>query len=555
MSGLSRDAWVLARLRFKLLTRSALSRYTRSSRLAAPFRLGLVLLFAFWALFIVALPLALLLTSSLHGEEGRHALTAWLSFAGSGIAVLVFFYAILTLVGTFTYRSDLKLLLMTPLSPRLVLASKLGGVSLGFSTLLVVAIPALIAAGTQLQLGVPFVIATVLCVLLLPVAPVSLATLAVLAVLRFIPPARARTATTVMGTLLGATVFIGQQLLLGSRRHLATRSLAPPHLPDALPSTWIGHVLALMGTGPVSQALVYGFGTLALDVVLFLLAIEAAARLFQTGAGSYQEVTRRKRSHGGRTSMHPAAPGRVPSFRRPTWSPLVYKEWLLLRRDPQLLAAMAYPLIIIGFYFWRLVGSNSGAGARGIFSGSLYGILILAAVLLLNSVAPTVVNREGRSLYLLGLAPLSPLDILLSKWAISVVPPLLMVEALLVAGAALLRVPVANAILVALVLAGLTIALAGVSISINLIWPRFNAPNPRQGSKSAAFAGMGLEFVLAGIAFGLLHVAFALWNDRLGLALLAFLTLLVLLAGTAGLAGWAGSRLLGRLLTGDKQAR
>lgn len=574
---------VLARLRFKLLMRSTLTRYSRSARLAAPVRFVFTALIALWILAALVLPAGYLLTSTLHGRQGRAALISWLGTATSGVTFLMFFYGVLTLVGTFTYRSDLKLLLMTPVSTRLILATKIMGVSFGFSVLLIITLPGLLVVDQQLQLTALFLPASVVAIVLAPVLPVSLATLMVLAILRFVPPARARAVTTILGTLMGAFLFIGQQAIIAKQRSQVVAS-APPGLPDALPSTWAGHALAAIGLGHAGDAILFGCAAVLLALSVFALAVEMSARLFQTGAASYQEVARRRRDAPRRNLFAARAPAgvrfrgqqtatrRVPALKmpasdtrtraslraRPVWWPLFIKEWLLLRRDSQRLAALAYPLLVIGFYFWQLFSfrSESGMGTRGVFFGSLYGVLTIASILLLNSTAPSIVNREGRSLYLLGLAPLRVEDVLLSKWAIAVMPPLILVEVLLVIGSVALGVDPGQALVIAAVMAGLLVALVGVSITINLFWPKLVLSNPRQqSSRIASFVGMIGEFVLGGVVFGLLGLAFALWQDHFLGSLVVLVALCALLAGITTVAAVVGSRLLDNLLTGDRRAR
>ncbi|GAC1634631.1 MAG: hypothetical protein NVS4B2_21510 [Chloroflexota bacterium] len=562
MNGTVHDLWTLTRLRYKLLVRSALNRYTRGARRAAPFRFLLALFIGVWILTALVVPADFLLTTALHGDQGRRDLTSWLAIASSGTIVLVFFYATLTLVGTFTYRSDLHLLLLTPISPRTVLASKIGGVSLGFSALLLVTVPGLVAIGNDLRLGIPFFLMSILVIVLVPVAPVSAAALLVLAILRFVRPAHARTATTIAGTLMGIALFIGQQAILRTQRSIDLQPGSPPLLPDVLPTTWLGRALADTGLAHLDTALVYAVGAVVVTAALLALATETGARLFATGSASYQEVARRKRASRPRTVVpffaSQGAGGSRPVERRPAWWPLLRKEWLLLRRDSQRLAALSYPIFISGFYLWQLFslhGSHNAAAPGPVF-GSLYGVLIVSSILLLNSTAPSIVNREGGSLYLLALAPLSAREILLSKWVIALLPPLVIVEALLLAGAVILSLGAGQLLIIALTVAALLIALTGVSITVNLMWPKLEFVNPRQqASRIASLVGMVSEFALGFCVFGLLSLAFVFWPNQPAGTAAVLLLLCAVLGGITSASVAMSTRLLNSLLVSDRRAR
>lgn len=555
MTATLRDALVLFRLRRTLLFRATLTRYTRSARLAAPVRVAVMGIVALWLLGVLVLPIGLVMTASLQGEEGKRALASWLGTVGSAAVFLIFFYAVLALIGTLTYRSDLRLLLMTPVSPRLILGEKILGTSLGFSALLVLALPGLIAAGDQLHLGAAFTVGAFAAILLLPVAPVSLAALLVLVVLRFIPPARARTVTAILGTGMGAVLFIGQQLLVRRHATQGAQGTHLPQLPNSLPSTWVGHTLAAIGTGRSNEAALYAIGSVLLATLLFVLAADTAGRVFQTGVLSYGEVRRRHPQARRRRDVR-AGPV-LPAAVRPAWWPLLWKEWILLRRDSQRIVAMFYPLVLIAFYFWQLTAyRNSTDNPGGLFYGSVYGVLIVASILLLNSVAPSIVNREGRAIYLLALAPLSSRDVLLSKWAISVLPPLLIVEGFLAVAVVVVHLSLAEALVIGVTMAVLLIALVGVSIVVNLIWPKFGSANPRkQASRIASLVSAGIEFVVGIGTFGLLSLAFGLASTNLAGAMLVYAVLIGLLAGFTIVSAWAGSRLLRRLLMGDRLGR
>src|SRR5918912_1553292 len=111
------DLSVLFRLRLRLLLRWSLSRYTRSAKAAAPIRLVVILLLLLWFLSMLIRSATTILNSVLSGPEARTIVAPFLAWGTSVTSLIIFLYAIVTLAGTLTYRSDLKLLLLTPISP------------------------------------------------------------------------------------------------------------------------------------------------------------------------------------------------------------------------------------------------------------------------------------------------------------------------------------------------------------------------------------------------------------------------------------------------------
>lgn len=553
----ARDLGLLVGLRLRLLVRSASSRYTRGAKRVAPLRIIALIVIVVWGLGTLAGPAAFLLTSFLSTAAGRVAFGSVLALASSAATFVMIFYAFITLVGMMTYRSDLGLLLLAPISARLVMAEKLGSVSLGFSPILLLMVPALLGAGHVLHLGIPYDVTVVAFVLLLPLAPVSLAMLLLLPLLRFLPPVRARTVATVLGMLVGAGLFIGSQLLAGPGRR-TTASVSFPLLPAFLPSTWPGRMVAAVAAGQQGPALFYLAATVVLAAMLFSLAVVVSARVLATGSATYHEVGRQKRvRHAEPRTLNRTLPLRAPGRARSrgsSWGALVGKEWLVLRRDPTRLMQLGYPLILVGFYWYQGLTSPTFASLRGSPGArdEILPIVILLALstwLFINALAPSIVNREGRSLYLLAQAPLSPRDILLAKWAVCVVPVLLLLEVMLAGSAVTRHLPAIDTLLIAVTLVILVTALTGIVLCCALIWPRLITENPRRHASGIAILVSAIaELIIAGIVFTLLVVAITFWNSIPIVAAMALAAIAVILGLVLLTVFFAGPRLMQRIL-------
>jgi len=346
--------------------------------------------------------------------------------------------------------------------------------------------------------------------LLLPLAPLSAALLLTVSVLRWAPPARARGITSVLGALIAIGAYLVSRSLGtsgGATRSADLRDLvaATPHAWwSTLPSTWPGRALAAAGLGDAASAWGYLAATAVLALALAVLAVLLAAHLFATGWATYHEVGRRRPRTTGRATSAATTARSLPALgapdrreialgyvrggARPTtppvtvglstsaamivtgvraWCPLIDKEWRSLRRDTQVWARLLYPLFVIRFGFYNAArqglsdgGTFAGASASDVLRlGWFYATLAMLVYLLLIALALPLINREGRSLYLLALAPLSARDILLAKWSFCVLPVAGLVEAILIASGVVMHIMIGIVLLSMLAYAGLVMRL------------------------------------------------------------------------------------------------
>jgi len=605
MDSAAHDLWTLVRLRALLARRIGLKAGPSRRRVGA--RLVWTIVGIAVLVQLSLLTVGLLVTSLgpvLATPAGRLLLGGVLTRLSTWAILLLFFFAAPAVLALFTYNSDLKLLLLTPVRPWVVLAEKFAALyGVLAAPALAFGVPIVLGIGRVAGLSGVFDLWGVVVLLLLPVGPLALAMLLTVAVLRWVPPARARAVTAVLGAVVSGGVYIGSQLLAtGSGLHAG-------HLPSllaggrsawwsTLPLSWPGRILAAVATGDVGAAAVYLVATSLLVALLTAFAVTLSARLFATGWATYQEVGRRarpapmapaatKRARGmevspfdeARPRSMPVNPSPVAASPLPlpraaadlaadaakagiprlVWWPLVGKEWRVLRRDPQVWARLLYSLVIAGFGLYRsvVIGTSVratpfGVGGSQDGAGTLFGLLTFVTYLLLASLALPAVNREGRSLPLLALAPLSARDILLAKWTFCAASALVPVEAILVVGAVALRLPVATALLGACVLAGVAVALSGVLILVSLLWPRLDWDNPRKqvSLPASLIGGFGGLVLMVGIVL-LLFLALALAPDRPLLAVASGAGLFALLGLISAAVALYAPRRLAALLTGS----
>lgn len=341
-------------------------------------------------------------------------------------------------VQTIYTRGDLDLLLSSPLRPRIILPIRLLAIALSITS------GSLLLAGCFMNGGAIIISARWLVGYLtlpaLSMVSVTLSFLMVLGLVRLIGPRRARTATQVIGGIIGIGAAVAAQIPNmqhwsgnGSQRRNVIDALAGlADSPVADPLRWLGS--ALIGNPvPTALLLLVGFGGFALATGLlgqrFVQSVNAAA-------GTDASPKRRTNADGA-LAMH---------VRGVTGS-ILWKEWRLLLRDPGLLtqvvtiALVALPIVLptIGQHMETAGGESLPVGWLGMVpvAGLLAGALVwlafagedapdllgtapvstrrLVADRLLAASLPSILLVTGLCLYLAVRLPLAALEL----WLVS----------------------------------------------------------------------------------------------------------------------------------------
>lgn len=455
----------------------------------------------------------------------------------SAAAVMMLIYAFTALMGRFLDGRDLGLLLVAPVPAELVFGERILMTSLGFSGVLLIAVPALFAIGSGLGLAIWYYLAVMIGILIMPLAPTSVSALVLLSLLRWLPPARARS--------ISLLVSLAPILLFVFVSRSVARAGALPAFPAWLPTTWPARAITAVGTGNASSALTYALLSIGIAALVFSAATLLAARVLGSGVVAYGEVRRRgaQRTAGRHTHTRESVASRGT---RPAWWPVFVKDWLSLRRDSQRQILFLYPLVLVGINAYQIL-SRPRAVDHDVAVATTLSLLILASLLLVNTTTPGIVNWEGRGLVLLALAPVSPSQIVLSKWTVAALPPLVMVEIALMALSVYLGLPLGEAVELALTLGALTVALAGTTLSINMAWPKLDATNPRRpASFIAGIISLVSDAVISAGTGMMLFLSLYVWTGaRAEAGIIALLlALCVIIVAAYRLGPWSLSRLM-----------
>jgi ABC-2 type transport system permease protein len=299
----------------------------------------------------------------------------------------------------FYARSDLDLILASPVAADKIFAVRISTVALSVATLaLPLAAPfidMLVVRGGWRWLGAYGVI------LAMGAAATALAVALTVGLFRTIGPKRTRLVSQVVAAVIGAAFVIGLQVAAIisygtlSRASILQSDAVLALSPDAGSVLW-WPARAVLGDGP---ALV---GVLALSFILLAAAVAIVAPRFGDYAIAAGSIGRSPASRARRALAFRAASPRQ-ALRR--------KEWLLLRRDPwlvsQTLMQMLY-LVPPAVLLWR--SFEAGGGALNL----LVPVLVMAAGQLAGGLAWLTISGEDAP-DLVATAPVPPRLVLRAK--------------------------------------------------------------------------------------------------------------------------------------------
>ncbi len=413
---------------------------------------------------------------------------------------LLIFSSFSSVLSALYLSSDLDLLLVTPVPMRAVFIVKFfSGLFPQYAWLLTLLWPFLLGYGTGMEYGRGYILVTLLVLLFLPLFPAGLGTLLVMAVVRVIPARRARDVMSVLGGLLGVGVYVISQFVVEVAPYIANvqnlQTLQQLDLP-LLPSAWAGRALIAAGEGDGLTMLVYVALFTLLSLIAFVGCVLLSERLYYIGWSNMAVQNGRVRTVVQPSLTHTRQWHwlRANSWFRFVPTPvraIFFKDWRVFPRDLQNLQQLIFPLTLAGIWMIRLLlGSESAAVVLSDSNevrlvatvqnvGSI-GIAFFLCLTLANTIAGAGISREGRTFWLLKLAPISAWHILLGKLCLAYLPFPTVGTFFLVLVAVLQQTPFTAFLLSWTLL--LLVGLGGTCITLGLgaMFPRLDWENPQQ---------------------------------------------------------------------------
>lgn len=343
-----------------------------------------------------------------------------LTLAHAAAVTIVFFFALAFLMSAFYFADDTRLLLALPLSPWEILAAKFASILVNeYLTIAPILLPVYAVYALKVPTGWWYAPAAAAVFLLTPVIPLAAAALITVVLMRWVSFARKRDFFTVVGSLAVVAFSLAFQYLSrrvldgsesGSLEWIAGQAYGLSRMIayGYPPSFWSTLVLVEGGRSAAGLGALAGLLLLSFGAVAGVLA--AGERFFLPAAQAAGEV-------GSRRAR------RAVSYRAsaPLWA-IARAEGKLFLRTPiyvfnGLGGLIILPLFVLlpGLSGDERLAALIGSGGSNWIAGAcvVWGWLVLAAGV---SVIPaTAVSREGKSLWIPRVLPLSARDFFLGK--------------------------------------------------------------------------------------------------------------------------------------------
>ncbi len=346
--------------------------------------------------------------------------------------IVIFFFGIFYIMGSFYFSQDLESVVPLPLRPYEVVGGKFAVVMVNeYLTAMPILLPPLIIYGVGTGQGLFYWLKSLVLMLAVPVMPLTAAAIMVMLLMRFINLRRYKDLFAVIGGFAAFAIGIAFSLFVQNvpkngdpefiRNLLASQSglieLIGSRFP---PIIWAAKGLSeggLLGTG-------YFLLFLAACTLLFLMLLWLSNRVFYKALLAGQEVSRKRKSLTDiqLNKQYGRASGPVQAIMK--------REWKLLFRTPiyvlnGLSGSIVGPLIVLVMFFAK--GSDEEAmqlfdvinkpeAAPYVLLGGLGLMLFTAGI---NLVASTSLSREGQTFWITKLIPVSAEQQITAKFLIS----------------------------------------------------------------------------------------------------------------------------------------
>jgi ABC-2 type transport system permease protein len=432
-------------------------------------------------------------------------LAAGLATLCGGVAVTGVSFAI---SGLYLAR-DLELLLSAPIAPRAVLLTKLCvqlSTGLGLAALLAGPWLAAYLAGRG-ALGSLAVLGLVS--LALAALALCAATAVTIATVRVVPARRIRDAAALLvtGTVFAVTavnVVLRTPGAVGSAMPLALDAPGRGRLADSpwLPTGWAARAVTAAVRGEHATPGLLTLGLLAAAAAAVAALTRVAEPAFLAGyqrASEAGEGRARRRRRGRLVAGRPGGP-------RAAWMAIALKDLRELRRDASQLGQLILPVALFALYVVAPGQSPTVGAGPGRLPG-WFGVALsagFASLFAASGVALRGVGAEGRRLWILRCAPVSPAQVLGAKFAVGLGIAAGLGMALLLAGGLRQQTPPADLALVAVRLLVVISGLVGLATGLGALRPRLDWTDPRR----SVGIGQSLGFLSVGSLY--LTVCFAL---------------------------------------------
>lgn len=419
---------------------------------------------------------------------------------------------------------DMEFLLGAPIPIRAVFITKLLQAILpNFGLILLFSLPVLYGMGLAYGYTILYYPLVLVVLALLALSAAGLASLLVMMVVRLFPARRVAEVLGFLVAILSLTCSQSGNLfnfsnVSGDEAIRAVSLVSRLNTPYS-PLAWAGRSLVAIGEGQWLIGLSLTLLTLGLTGGIFALSLVTAERLYFSGWARVQVVSRSKKA--GRSTWRATAKtgglsAQIGRLIPQSVSAIVAKDLLMLRRDLRNMSQLVTPLILGVVYALMLLRSGGapppGQGEappefmeamRSLMVYGNVGISLFVSWSLISRLGAMGFSQEGRNYWMLKAAPISTRHLLMAKYLVAFVLPLLLGWGFLLVISLVQRAPLGTVIF-SLAVVALTIAgTAGLNLAFGVVGANFDWEDPRrisQGSIGCLGALASMIYLLVSLA-------------------------------------------------------
>ena len=460
-----------------------------------------------------------------------------LIFTGLFLGILLSSFGVL--LQALYLSGDMDFLLSSPVPIRAVFVAKLlQAVLPNFGLIALFGLPVLYGLGLAGDYSIFYYPLVILTMIALALAAAGLSALLVMLVARVFPARRAAEILGFVGALLAFTCSqagniynsFGHSTNVSGAQVSNMFSLLVRFNTPWLPLNWAGQGLVALGEGRWLNALLLVSLTLGLSAVIFMFALVTAERLYYSGWAGMQVVARRKKNH---RAVRPAGPvdASLPAAAAVVGMPalglgrllpapiraIIWKDFLLLRRDLRNLSQLISPLIFGVVYSFMILNignqpSPGQAGAPDWLMNSLGVLLTYANVgmslfvgwMLMARLSGMAFSSEGRNYWVMKAAPLRAAHLLVAKFLVAYLPTFALGVLFLTGISLLQKIPLAGFLYSLLAVAMCLAGMNGILLAFGVLGANFKWEDPRKMSAGGlGCLGQFLTMLYLPLAFGL----------------------------------------------------
>jgi ABC-2 type transport system permease protein len=346
--------------------------------------------------------------------------------------LVILFFGIFYVMGTFYFSQDLEALITLPLKPYEVIGGKFAVVMINeYLTSMPILLPPLIIYGAGTGQGLQYWLKGFLLLLAAPALPLTIASLLVMLLMRVVNFRRYKDLMAIIGGLAAMVLAIGFNMFMQNIPKNGGANFADSFLSSNFdlielvgkrypPGIWATRALSENGFGGIGYLLLF----LAVCILLFSILLWLSNQVFYRSLLAGQEVRRRKRTADAAQMDKQYGKAGSPVLA------IVKREWKLLFRTPiyalnGLTGSVVGPIIVLILFFTNRQDEDSvmlfsmlgkPEAAPYVLLGGL-GLMLFTAGM--NVVASTSLSREGNTFWITKMIPVSPRQQVTAKLILS----------------------------------------------------------------------------------------------------------------------------------------